>query len=117
MPGIEVIITRNKQMVSFNSARFDDEHAVVSGKSKPGHWNVRLLEPKGPTQTTPPVPVEFLEAVQPRSPGDDVVILVDPERGRGATTISRDGSDWLVEMKDGGEQKIFESRHIALLAR
>jgi len=97
----------------FNGSRNDDEHVVVLGAASTARntpYNVKSLSS---TARIPPVPIEFLEPVPPRAPGDPVVILQGIYRTKRATTISRDASDWMVQLETG-EQTIVESSHLAI---
>ncbi|KNZ47989.1 hypothetical protein VP01_599g7 [Puccinia sorghi] len=113
VPGIEVVIIRPRDGPPFNGSRNDDEHVVVLGAASTARntpYNVKSLSSNA---RIPPVPIEFLEPVPPRAPGDPVVILQGIYRTKRATTISRDASDWMVQLETG-EQTIVESSHLAI---
>ncbi|KAH9468034.1 hypothetical protein Pst134EA_011655 [Puccinia striiformis f. sp. tritici] len=112
--GIEVVIVRPRDGPPFNGSRNDDDHVVViglAGSIRNAPYNVKSLS--SPNARIPPVPIEFLEPVPPRAPGDPVIILQGIYRTKRATTISRDASDWMVQLETG-EQTIVESSHLAI---
>ncbi|OAV91011.1 hypothetical protein PTTG_04800 [Puccinia triticina 1-1 BBBD Race 1] len=112
VPGIEVVIIRPREGQPFNGSRNDDEHVVVIGPAGTlrNTYNVQSLSSNN---RIPPISVEYLEPVPPRAPGDPVVILQGIYRTNRATTISRDASDWMVQLETG-EQTIVESSHLAI---
>ncbi|MBW0463912.1 hypothetical protein O181_003627 [Austropuccinia psidii MF-1] len=113
IPGIEVVIVRPRDKPAFNASRHDDQHAVVIGPmsaARNSGYSVKSLDPSNPI---PPVPIDYLEPVQPRAPGDSVMILQGIYRTKRATTISRDASDWMVQLETG-EQTIVDASHLAI---
>lgn len=113
VPGIEVIITCPRDKPPFNGSRHDDEHVVVIGPistARNAPYSVKSLSSNNPI---PPVPIEYLEPAPPRAPGEPVIILQGIYRTKRASTISRDASDWMVQLETG-EQTIVESSHLAI---
>ncbi|EGG10140.1 uncharacterized protein MELLADRAFT_115567 [Melampsora larici-populina 98AG31] len=111
--GIEVVIIRSRDKPPFNGGRYDHQHAIVIGVLNTSRNPTYSLKALDPNVHLPPVPIEYLEPVPPRAPGEAVVILDGAYRGKRATTISRDASDWMVQLETG-EQTIVDVTHLAL---
>ncbi|PLW52216.1 hypothetical protein PCANC_02297 [Puccinia coronata f. sp. avenae] len=111
--GIEAVIIRARDGPPFNGSRNDDEHVVVLGAAGTARNTAYKVKSLISNARIPPVPIEYLEPVPPRAPGDPVVILQGIYRTKRATTISRDASDWMVQLETG-EQTIVESSHLAV---
>lgn len=111
--GIEVVIVRPRDKPSFSAARYDHQHAIVIGALNTTRNTPYSLKALDPSVHLPPVPIEYLEPVPPRAPGEAVVILNGAYRSKRATTISRDGSDWMVQLETG-EQTIVDVAHLAI---
>ncbi|KAI8456704.1 hypothetical protein BY996DRAFT_8441431 [Phakopsora pachyrhizi] len=113
IPGIEVVIVRLRDRPPFNGSRNDNQHAIVIGLLSNSRNNIYTVKSMDANNPIPPVPIEYLEPVPPRAPGDPVVILAGNYRSKRATTISRDASDWMVQLETG-EQTIVDVSHLAI---
>ncbi|KAK4055816.1 transcription elongation factor spt5 [Microbotryomycetes sp. JL221] len=105
--GLRVIFTKS----TFQGGRVDDQYGLVQ-TTKDGLSSVKLESNK---EVVPSVPASALIPMPPSRPGEKCKVLSGPHRSETATTLSRDGTEWMVQIENG-RGVVVDQGHLALVA-
>ncbi|KAK4046811.1 transcription elongation factor spt5 [Microbotryomycetes sp. JL201] len=105
--GVRVIFAKS----SFQGGRVDDQYAVVKS-TRQGLSTVQLDSNE---EVIEDVPTASLLPMAPSRPGETCKVLTGPHRDERVQTLSRDGTDWMVQTTSSGNV-VVEARHLTLVA-